>query len=218
MTGGVVSRGKSRVTRDRTSSPPEGTRKTLSRTTRAYASCPVCSINDTRTAAPQDSSVGDEAQPATELMSTLAAMSTFEPRDIDISTIVAIDRWRATHRTTRCHHVTNALHALFALIEWTACLKKLFAEGNYYTRHGLPRRLADAWHVICFRNRDWVTHVIRGAGREFYQRRVFGHHSRPATLTSSWLCVVSRRKILVDNCTLLWRASLFSNTTRSWRI
>ena len=40
MTGGVVSRGKSRVTRDRTSSPPESTRKTLSRTARNYASCP----------------------------------------------------------------------------------------------------------------------------------------------------------------------------------
>ena len=40
--------GNSRVTRDRTSSLPDSTRKTLSRTVRTYASCPVCYINDTR--------------------------------------------------------------------------------------------------------------------------------------------------------------------------
>ena len=100
MTGGVMSREKCRVMRDRTSSPPESTRKTLSRTARTCASCPVCYINGTRTAAPEDSSVGDEAQPATELMSTLAAMSTLKPRDIDASIIAAIDRQRATHDYT----------------------------------------------------------------------------------------------------------------------
>ena len=82
-------------------------RKTLSHTARTYASCLVCSINDTRTSAPEDSSVGEEAQLATELMSTLAAMSTFAARCIDASTIVAIDRWRATYETTRCHHATR---------------------------------------------------------------------------------------------------------------
>ena len=76
-------------------------------TTRTYASCPVCSIHDTRTMAPEDSGVGDAAQPATELKQTLAAMSTFELRDIDASIIATIDRWRATHRTTSCHHVTR---------------------------------------------------------------------------------------------------------------
>ena len=37
-----------------------------SRTARTYASCPVCYMSDARTAAPEDSSVGDEAQPAFE--------------------------------------------------------------------------------------------------------------------------------------------------------
>ena len=35
--------------------------------------------------------------------------------------------------------------------------------------------------MTCFRVRDWVTHVIRGASWEFHQRRVFHDHSRPAT-------------------------------------
>ena len=57
---GLCPWGNSRVTRDRTSSPPESTRKTLSRTARTYASCPVCYINDTRTAAPEDGSTGGQ--------------------------------------------------------------------------------------------------------------------------------------------------------------
>ena len=48
----------------------------------------------------------------------------------------------------------------------------MFAEGNYCTRHELPNHLLVVWHVTCFRVSDWVTHVIRGAGREFCQRRV----------------------------------------------
>ena len=67
------------------------------------------------------------------------------------------------------------------LTDRTAYWWKLFVEGNYYTRHELPNRLLDIWHVTCFRVRDWVTHVIRGAGREFCQRRVGHRHSRPAT-------------------------------------
>ena len=67
MTGGVMSRGKSFMARDHTSSPPESTRKHVSLNTRTYASCPVCSIHGTRTTAPEDSGVGDSAQPATEL-------------------------------------------------------------------------------------------------------------------------------------------------------
>ena len=55
-------------------------------------------------------------------------------------------------------------------------------EENYYTRHELPRRLLDVGHVTCFRVRDWVTRVIRGAGRQFCQRRVDHTHSRPATV------------------------------------
>ena len=65
---GLCPEKKSHMARDRTSSPPEGTRKHLSLTTRTYASCPVCSIHGKRKTAPEDSSVGDEAQPATELM------------------------------------------------------------------------------------------------------------------------------------------------------
>ena len=55
----------------------------------------------------EDSSIGDKAQPATVLMLTLVAMSIFEPRYIDASTIAAIDLWRATRKTTRCHYVTR---------------------------------------------------------------------------------------------------------------
>ena len=40
---------------------------------------------------------------------------------------------------------TDVLHALFAVIERTACLSKLPVEGNYCTRHGLPSRLAEMW-------------------------------------------------------------------------
>ena len=43
---------------------------------------------------------------------------------------------------TNCNS-DNEVHALFVVIERTACSKKLVAEGNYYTRHGLPSRLAD---------------------------------------------------------------------------
>ena len=81
------------------------------------------------------------------------------------------------------YNSANVLHALFVVTERTPCLYKLFAEGNYYTRHGLPSRLIDVWHVICFRVRDWVTHVICGAGREFHQRRVFHDHCRQAVQT-----------------------------------
>ena len=86
------------------------------------------------------------------------------------------------------HNSANPLHALFVVIERTACLQKIFAEGNYYTRHGLSSRLLGVWHVTRFRVRDWVTHVIRGAGRQFYQRRVFHHHSRPATTGDRCYC------------------------------
>ena len=75
----------------------------------------------------------------------------------------------------------NVSHVPFVVTDRTACWWKLFAEGNYYTRHDLPSRLLDVWHVTCFRVRDWITHVIRGAGREFCQRRVGHRHSRPAT-------------------------------------
>ena len=72
-------------------------------------------------------------------------------------------------------------HAPFVVTDRIACWWKLFAEGNYFTRHELPSRLLDVWHVTCFRVRGWVTHVIRGAGREFYQRHVSLLHSRSAT-------------------------------------
>ena len=81
------------------------------------------------------------------------------------------------------YNSANVPHAMFIVIERTACLSKLFAEGNYYTRHGLPSRLADVGHVTCFRVRDWVTRSIRGAGRELFWRRDFRHHSRPATIS-----------------------------------
>ena len=86
------------------------------------------------------------------------------------------------------YNSANVLHALFAIIERTACLEKLFAEGNYCIGHGLPSRLLDVWHVTCFRVYDWVTLGIRGAGRELYRRRVFFLYSRPATriIASCW--------------------------------
>ena len=37
----------------------------------------------------------------------------------------------------------NALHVLFVVTDRTACLSKLFADGNNYTRYGLPSRLLD---------------------------------------------------------------------------
>ena len=64
------------------------------------------------------------------------------------------------------YNSANVRYASLVAIERAACSEKLFAEGNYCTRHGLPSRLLDVWHVTCFRVRDWVTHVIRGAGRE----------------------------------------------------
>ena len=60
---GLCPWGKSRMARDRTSSPPESTRKTnhsLPALTLPVPSVPY----DTMTAAPEDSSAGDEAQPA----------------------------------------------------------------------------------------------------------------------------------------------------------
>ena len=63
----------------------------------------------------------------------------------------------------------------------------------------MPRRLLDVGHVTCFRVRDWVTRVIRGAGREFCQRRVNHTHSRPATVIG-W-CQASllwKRKIRLE--------------------
>ena len=89
------------------------------------------------------------------------------------------------------YNSANVLHALFDVIERNACLEKLFAEGNYCTRHGLPSRLLDVWHVTYFRVRDWVTRSIRGAGREFYRRRVFFLPSRPATVCDSCFSAVS---------------------------
>ena len=41
------------------------------------------------------------------------------------------------------YNSADVLHALFAVIERTAYLWKLSAEGNYCTRQGLPSRLAD---------------------------------------------------------------------------
>ena len=45
--------------------------------------------------------------------------------------------------------------------------------------------------MTCFRVRDWVTHVIRGADREFCQRRVGHRHSRPATTGDRSFCCCS---------------------------
>ena len=38
-------------------------------------------------------------------------MATYEFRDIDASIIATIDHWRATHRTTGCHHVTRKTYS-----------------------------------------------------------------------------------------------------------
>ena len=38
-------------------------------------------------------------------------MTTYELRDVNASIIAAIDRWRATLRTTKCHHVTRKLQS-----------------------------------------------------------------------------------------------------------
>ena len=95
----------------------------------------------------------------------------------------------------------NVPHAPFVVTDGTACWWKLFAEGNYYTRHELPSRLLDVWHVTCFRVRDWVTHVIRGAGREFCQRRVGHRHSRPATTSDRchFVFVRNLKRTLISN-------------------
>ena len=41
------------------------------------------------------------------------------------------------------YNSVNVLHALFDVIERTACLEKLFADSSYCTRHGLPSRIVD---------------------------------------------------------------------------
>ena len=68
--------------------------------------------------------------------------------------------------------------------------------------HGFPSRLLEMWHVTCFRVRDRVKPLIRGAGREFCWRHDFLINSRtslglrsPTTsmclLTDLWLLPIA---------------------------